>query len=127
MLSQQEPAFSSQWELPSLRMLFPCPPLCASLPRGPGLPLPLPLGLLLLPLGYNTNHPVPAGHREPPNPPHFLGGSLACTPNYLRPWGWGAAWGSRWLGGLGDSCTSLGQILLSFLYLNQAWSLRCPQ
>lgn len=53
--------------------------------------------------------------------PHFWG-SLACTPNYLRPWGPGAAWGSQWQWGLGDSSTALSLIHLSLLYLSQAWA-----
>lgn len=56
---------------------------------------------------------------SPKTLPAFLGGSLACTPNYLRPWGRGAAWESQW--GPGDSSTALGQIHLSLLYLSQAW------
>lgn len=100
--------------------------------------LDLPLRVLLLPhpqpvlapFRCNTNHPVPAGYREPQNPPHFFWGSIACTPNYLRPWGRGAAWGSQWQWGLGESGTTLGQIHLSLLYLSQAWAegpLQCPQ
>lgn len=53
--------------------------------------------------------------------PHFLG-SVACTPNYLRPWGPGAAWGSRWQWGLGNSGTAFSLIHLSLLYLSQAWA-----
>lgn len=50
--------------------------------------LDLPLGVLLLPhpqpllapLGCNTNHPVPAGHREPQNSPLYFGRVLPACP-----------------------------------------------
>lgn len=98
-LSQQHPPISTQLvpgavgpatavasELPPIHAAIqragsPCshvPPspaaLCASPPEGPGLllfPQPQPM---LAPLGCNTNCPVPAGHREPQNPPHYFWG-----------------------------------------------------
>lgn len=96
-------------------------------PRVLLLPHPQPV---LAPLRCNTNHPVLQDIGSPKTLPTFSGGSIACTPNYLRPWGRGAAWGSQWQWVLGDSGTTLGQIHLSPLYLSQAWvegPLQCPK
>lgn len=73
------------------------------------LPRPYP-DLHWLPSGCNTNHPVPAGHEEPPNPPCSFGrgGGLTCAGYPQLPQasrlgqGQGAARGSRWQQGLGD-------------------------
>lgn len=86
--------------------LFPCPPpallpdhpLCApARQRDLDLPprdllLPRPQSVLA-PLGCNTNYPIPAGHREPQNPPYFFGGESRLHDQLPQAWGPGSSMG----------------------------------